>query len=108
MFRQREFLCSPCRHRSSRHRQPQSSKAIQLAAIDAFLTRDGDALVVRWIERLGRNYHDVCDTIREFMRRGVLIRAVINSMTDDGEMCFIQQMGFIWMKCPHLRCRRCE
>jgi DNA invertase Pin-like site-specific DNA recombinase len=33
---------------------------------------------------LGRNYQDVCDTIREFMRRGVVIRTVINNMTFDG------------------------
>ncbi len=41
-------------------------------------------LVVRWVDRLGRNYEDVCDTIREFMRRGVVIRTVINNFTFDG------------------------
>jgi DNA invertase Pin-like site-specific DNA recombinase len=41
-------------------------------------------LVVRWVDRLGRNYDDVCETIREFMRRGVVIRTVINNMTFDG------------------------
>ena len=46
--------------------------------------RSGDTLVVRWVDRLGRNYGDVTDTIREFMRRGVLIRTVINNMTFDG------------------------
>jgi DNA invertase Pin-like site-specific DNA recombinase len=46
--------------------------------------RAGDVLVVRWVDRLGRNYQDVCDTIREFMRRGVVIRTVINNMTFDG------------------------
>jgi DNA invertase Pin-like site-specific DNA recombinase len=30
------------------------------------------------------NYEDVCDTIREFMRRGVVIRTVINNFTFDG------------------------
>lgn len=34
--------------------------------------RAGDTLVVRWVDRLGRNYQDVTDTIREFMRRGAL------------------------------------
>jgi DNA invertase Pin-like site-specific DNA recombinase len=48
------------------------------------LLRDGDTLVVRWIDRLGRHYGDVCDTIREFMRRGVVIRTVINGLTFDG------------------------
>lgn len=33
---------------------------------------------------LGRNYNDVSDAIREFMRRGVIIRTVINNMTFDG------------------------
>lgn len=46
--------------------------------------RCGDILVVRWVDRLGRNYEDVCDTIREFMRRGVVIRTVINNFTFDG------------------------
>ncbi|MHC4040793.1 recombinase family protein [Bradyrhizobium sp. 23AC] len=48
------------------------------------ILRSGDTLVVRWIDRLGRNYADVCDTIREFMRRGVVIRTVINGLTFDG------------------------
>ncbi|MGY6703722.1 recombinase family protein [Roseinatronobacter sp.] len=46
--------------------------------------RKGDTLVVRWVDRLGRNYQDVTDTIREFMRRGVIIKTVINGMTFDG------------------------
>src|SRR5215467_7560628 len=48
------------------------------------MLRAGDTLVVRWVDRLGRNYADVCDTIREFMRRGVIIKTVINGMTFDG------------------------
>ncbi|RAI44799.1 recombinase family protein [Rhodoplanes roseus] len=48
------------------------------------MLRAGDVLVVRWVDRLGRNYSDVCDTIREFMRRGVVIRTVINNLTFDG------------------------
>src|SRR5215218_310592 len=48
------------------------------------MLRAGDTLVVRWVDRLGRNYQDVCDTIREFMRRGVVIRTVINGLTFDG------------------------
>ena len=48
------------------------------------MLRRGDVLVVRWVDRLGRNYQDVSDTIREFMRRGVVIRTVINNMTFDG------------------------
>lgn len=46
--------------------------------------RMGDTLVVRWVDRLGRNYSDVTDTIRHFIRQGVVIRTVINGMTFDG------------------------
>lgn len=48
------------------------------------ILRSGDTLVVRWVDRLGRNYRDVTDVIREFMRRGVIIRTVINGMVFDG------------------------
>jgi putative DNA-invertase from lambdoid prophage Rac len=48
------------------------------------MLRSGDTLVVRWVDRLGRNYTDVVDTIREFMRRGVIVKTVINGMTFDG------------------------
>lgn len=48
------------------------------------MLRAGDVLVVRWVDRLGRNYRDVTDTIREFMRRGVIVRTVINGMIFDG------------------------
>lgn len=46
--------------------------------------RSGDTLVVRWVDRLGRNYADVTETIREFMRRGVVVKTIINAMTFDG------------------------
>jgi DNA invertase Pin-like site-specific DNA recombinase len=39
---------------------------------------------VRWLDRLGRNYQDVTDVIREFMRRGIRIETVINRMVFDG------------------------
>lgn len=48
------------------------------------ILRSGDTLVVRWVDRLGRNYEDVTDTIRMFMRKGVVIRTVINNLTFDG------------------------
>lgn len=48
------------------------------------ILRTGDVLVVRWVDRLGRNYQDVTDTIRLLMRKGVIIRTVINNMTFDG------------------------
>jgi putative DNA-invertase from lambdoid prophage Rac len=43
-----------------------------------------DVLVVRWVDRLNRSYQDVCETIRQFMARGVVVRTVINGMTFDG------------------------
>src|SRR5664279_4402972 len=48
------------------------------------LLRSGDVLVVRWIDRLGRNYLDVRDVIQTFLARGVTIKTVINGMTFDG------------------------
>jgi DNA invertase Pin-like site-specific DNA recombinase len=48
------------------------------------MLRQGDTLVVRWVDRLGRNYADVTDTIRQFIRRGVIVRTVINGLTFDG------------------------
>lgn len=48
------------------------------------MLRKGDTLVVRWIDRLGRNYADVTDTLREFMNRGVVVRTIINGMEFDG------------------------
>lgn len=48
------------------------------------LLRRGDTLVVRWLDRLGRDYEDVGDVIREFMRRGVIVRTVIHGLVFDG------------------------
>jgi putative DNA-invertase from lambdoid prophage Rac len=48
------------------------------------ILREGDTLVVRWVDRLGRNYQDVTDTVREFIRRGIRVETVINRMIFDG------------------------
>ena len=48
------------------------------------MLRPGDVLVVRWVDRLGRNYDDVTNTIRSLMDRGVIVRTVINNFTFDG------------------------
>ena len=48
------------------------------------MLRRGDTLVVRWVNRLGRDYEDVCDTMLALMKRGVAIRTVINNLTFDG------------------------
>lgn len=57
------------------------------------MLRAGDTLVVRWVDRLGRNYADVTDAIREFIRRGVIIKTIINSMTFDGSTADPMQMA---------------
>ena len=49
------------------------------------LLRDGDTLVVRWVDRLGRNYDDIQKNIRLFLDRGVTIRTVINGMIFDAK-----------------------
>ncbi len=48
------------------------------------MLREGDTLVVRWVDRLGRDYDDVTDTIRAFMAQGVVIRTIINNFNFDG------------------------
>jgi putative DNA-invertase from lambdoid prophage Rac len=48
------------------------------------ILRGGDVLVVRWLDRLGRNYQDVTDAVREFIRREIIIQTVINRMCFDG------------------------
>ena len=48
------------------------------------ILRSNDELVVRWVDRLGRDYQDVTTVIREFMARGVIIKTVINRMVFDG------------------------
>lgn len=48
------------------------------------MLRSGDVLLVRWVDRLGRNYEDVTHTIRHFMQQGVVIETVINRMRFDG------------------------
>ncbi|KTS30475.1 recombinase [Methylobacterium indicum] len=48
------------------------------------MLRRGDTLVVRWVDRLGRDYQDVTDVIRQMMRRGVIVRTVINGLVFDG------------------------
>jgi len=46
--------------------------------------RAGDTLVVRWVDRLGRDYQDVTDTLRLLLRKGVIVKTVINGMVFDG------------------------
>lgn len=48
------------------------------------ILRPGDTLVVRWVDRLGRNYSDLTESIREFLARGVVLKTVINRMVFDG------------------------
>ena len=57
------------------------------------ILRQGDTLVVRWVDRLGRNYSDVTDSIRELLKRGVIIKTVINRMVFDGTTSDPTQMA---------------
>jgi putative DNA-invertase from lambdoid prophage Rac len=44
----------------------------------------GDQIIVRWVDRLGRNYDDATATIRYLMNEGVVVKTVINAMVFDG------------------------
>lgn len=57
------------------------------------MLRRGDVLVVRWVDRLGRDYRDVTENIRGFMARGVIVRTVINGLTFDGATTDPMQMA---------------
>jgi putative DNA-invertase from lambdoid prophage Rac len=46
--------------------------------------RAGDQVIVRWVDRLGRNYDDATATIRYLMAEGVIVKTVINTMVFDG------------------------
>ena len=46
--------------------------------------RAGDQVIVRWVDRLGRNYDDATTTIRHLMNEGVVVKTVINAMVFDG------------------------
>ena len=48
------------------------------------MLREGDTLVVRWVDRLGRDYKDVTQTIRDLLAQGVIVKTVINNLTFDG------------------------
>lgn len=48
------------------------------------MLRAQDVLVTRWVDRLGRDYNDVTDTIRYLMAKGVVVETVINRMRFDG------------------------
>ena len=49
------------------------------------ILRNGDVLLVRWVDRLGRNYDDIQKNIRLFLDRGVSIKTVINKMIFDAQ-----------------------
>ncbi|MDB5660702.1 MAG: recombinase [Cypionkella sp.] len=44
------------------------------------LLQPGDTLLVRWVNRIGRDYMDVKTNIESFLRRGVTVKTVINNM----------------------------
>ena len=48
------------------------------------LLRFGDTLVVRWLDRLGRDYDDITTNMRLLIDTGVIIKTLTNHMTFDG------------------------
>jgi putative DNA-invertase from lambdoid prophage Rac len=46
--------------------------------------RRGNQVIVRWVDRLGRNYDDAIATIRHLMAEGVVVKTVTNAMVFDG------------------------
>lgn len=50
------------------------------------LLQAGDTLLVRWVDRLGRNYDDVKEAIEAFNRKGVAVRTIINGMTFQSDL----------------------
>lgn len=49
------------------------------------LLHAGDTLVVRWIDRLGRNYDDVKEAIETFNKKGVTVRTLIKNMNFESD-----------------------
>ena len=49
------------------------------------ILRPGDTLLVRWVDRLGRNYDDVKQVITDFNRRGITVRTVFNNMAFESD-----------------------
>lgn len=43
--------------------------------------RDGDVLVVRWLDRLGRNYDEIAHHLRLLLQRGVTVKTIIGKVT---------------------------
>ena len=39
---------------------------------------------ISWVDRLGRNYADVTEVIRQLMGKGVVVKTVINGLVFDG------------------------
>lgn len=48
------------------------------------LLRSGDTLVVRWVDRLGRDYDDITANLRALLSAGVIIKTLTNNMVFDG------------------------
>ncbi len=48
------------------------------------LLRAGDTLLVRWLDRLGRDYDDITGNLRSLLRSGVIIKTITNGMVFDG------------------------
>lgn len=43
--------------------------------------RKGDTLIVWWVDRLGRDYHDAKSTIETLLKKGITVKTINQSMT---------------------------
>lgn len=46
--------------------------------------REGDVLVVRWLDRISRRYDELARVMRALMEKGVVVRCTLNGMEFDG------------------------
>jgi hypothetical protein len=55
--------------------------------------RAGDQVIVRWVDRLGRNYDDATATIRHLMNEGVVTYVLTLFHTNDRGMFYFRRAG---------------
>lgn len=46
--------------------------------------REGDVLIVRWLDRISRRYDELHGVMHDLMQRGVIVRCTLNGMVFDG------------------------
>lgn len=46
--------------------------------------REGDILIVRWLDRISRRYDELHSVMQNLMQRGIIVRCTLNGMEFDG------------------------